>query len=60
MMDGMMIEGAEAPVEQEQETVVQCPNCGATLKLEVEEPEAEVPAEGPSIRDALQGAMGGQ
>jgi len=60
MMDGMMIEGAEAPVEQEQETTVQCPNCGATLKLELEEPEAEALAEDPSIRDALGAAMGGQ
>lgn len=60
MMDGTMTEGAPAP-EQEKETVVQCPNCGATLKLEVEEPEAAEGAEGgPSIREALQGAMGGQ
>ena len=62
MMDGTMIEGAEAPVEQEKETTVQCPNCGAMLKIEVEEPEAvapEVPVEGPSIRDALGAAMGG-
>ena len=59
MMDGMMIEGAEAPVEQEKETTVQCPNCGAMLKIEVEEPEAVAPeAEGPSIREALTGAMG--
>jgi hypothetical protein len=50
------IEGAEAP---EQETTCVCPNCGATLKIEVEQPEAApAPAEGPSIRDALQGAMG--
>jgi len=60
MMDGTMTEGAPAP-EQEKETTVQCPNCGAMLKIEVEEPEAEAgAAEGPSIRDALQGAMGAQ
>lgn len=53
--------GAEAP-EQEKETMCVCPNCGATLKIEVEEPEqieaAPAPDAGPSVRDALMGAMG--
>jgi hypothetical protein len=56
-----MPEPMEAP---EQETTCVCPNCGATLKIEVEAPEAEAAPEGasagPSIRDALAGAMGGQ
>lgn len=48
-------EGAEAP---EKETTCVCPNCGATLKIEVEGPEEESSDTGPSIRDALVGAMG--
>jgi hypothetical protein len=55
MVDGMMGEGV--PEQEEPATMVQCPNCGATLKLEVEQPEEDVAAE-PSIRDALAGAMG--
>jgi hypothetical protein len=49
----------EGPVGEgggEQETTCVCPNCGATLKIEVEGPEAE--DSGPSIREALTGAMG--
>lgn len=53
---------AGMPEAPENETTCVCPNCGATLKLEMEEPEpqAAAPEAGPSIRDALQGAMGGQ
>jgi hypothetical protein len=55
--------GAAAPEEEEPATMVQCPNCGVTLKIEVEPAEeieaAPAPDAGPSVRDALMGAMGG-
>lgn len=52
--------GAAAPEEEEPATMVQCPNCGVTLKIEVEPAEEiEAPDAGPSVRDALMGAMGG-
>lgn len=50
----------EMPSEEmgEQEQTFQCPNCGATLKLEAEQaPAEEMPA--PSLRDTLSQAMGG-
>lgn len=53
----------EMPAEEmgEQEQTFQCPNCGATLKLEAEQaaqaPATEMPA--PSLRDTLSQAMGG-
>lgn len=54
--------GYGAPEAPEKETMCVCPNCGATLKIEVEEPEqiegAPAPDSGPSVRDALMGAMG--
>jgi hypothetical protein len=50
-------------VESEHNVLTKCPNCGATLSIETaeeakEEHELEAKAEGPSIRDALTGAMG--
>ena len=50
------VSGLGMPEAPEKETMVQCPNCGVTLKIEVEGPEAA--EAGPSIREALTGAMG--
>lgn len=53
---------AAAAPEQEQESTVTCPNCGATLKLEMPEQQEEAPAAGgpaPSLRDTITQAMGG-